>query len=93
MSYHVGGFAPGSTHRVKLHFAEVYFSAAGQRKFNVDINGSRKLTNFDIFAAAGAKNRAIVKTFDATTKSNGEIVIDFSAGSVDQPKISGITIE
>jgi hypothetical protein len=93
VSYHVGGFAPGSSHSVKLHFAEVYFSAAGQRKFHVDINGSRKLTNFDIFAAAGAANRAVVKAFDAAAKSDGEIVIDLKVGSVDQPKISGIVIE
>jgi malectin (di-glucose binding ER protein)/cellulase (glycosyl hydrolase family 5) len=93
MSYRVPGFDPGSSHSVTLHFAEIYFSAAGQRKFNVDINGSRKLTDFDIFATAGAKNRAIVKTFDVTAKSNGEIVIDLSAGSADQPKLSGIVIE
>jgi malectin (di-glucose binding ER protein)/cellulase (glycosyl hydrolase family 5) len=93
MSYHVPGFAPGSSHRVTLHFAEIYFSAAGQRKFHVNINGSRKLTDFDIFASAGANNRALAKTFDVTAKSNGEIVIDFEVGSVDQPKISGIVID
>jgi malectin (di-glucose binding ER protein)/cellulase (glycosyl hydrolase family 5) len=93
MSYRVGGFVPGSAHTVTLHFAEVYFTATGKRKFHVDINGTRKLTNFDIFAAAGAKNRAIAKSFDVTAKSNGEIVIDFRVGSVDQPKISGIVVD
>src|SRR5690606_2428980 len=33
MSYRVDGMAPSSKHKVHLHFAEVYFSAANKRKF------------------------------------------------------------
>ncbi len=32
---------------VRLHFAEKWFNAAGQRKFNVDINEKRELTELD----------------------------------------------
>jgi len=93
MTYRVRGMVANSAHKVRLHFAEVYFTAAGKRKFNVNINGTRVLTNFDIFAAAGAKNKAVMRSFDATANANGEIVIAFAAGSVDQPKIDAIVID
>jgi len=92
MTYRIPGLVAGSTHSVRLHFAEVYFTRAGQRKFNVSINGTRVLSEFDIFAAAGASNRAVARTFNATASASGEIVIDFSVGSVDQPKVSGIVV-
>ena len=60
-SYTVPGFVKNSTgHTVTLHFAELYFSAAQQRRFNVSINGVQVLTNFDIFAAAGNKKLTAV---------------------------------
>lgn len=93
MSYTVGGFAPGSQHSVKLHFAEVWLTSAGQRRFNVNINGQRVLTNYDIIAAAGAARRAKVETFTATANASGRIVIDFARGAADEPKISGIVVQ
>jgi hypothetical protein len=93
MTYRVGGLTPNSARRVKLHFAEVYFSAANQRKFHVNINGTRKLTDFDIFATAGAKNKAVMKSFDVSANASGEIVIEFKLGSKDQPKLDGLVIE
>jgi hypothetical protein len=90
--YRVNGYVPGSKHDIDLHFAETHFSGPGQRKFNVTISGKRRLKDFDIFAAAGAKNRAIVKTFRGTANSNGTLIIRFQVGSVDQPKIDGIVI-
>jgi hypothetical protein len=93
MRYTVDGFAPRSAHSVTLHFAEVVFNAARKRRFNVDINGSRVLTNFDIFSAAGAKNRAVTRQFNATADASGVITINFGVGAYDQPKVSGIAIE
>ena len=49
-------------------------------------------SNFDIVAAAGAENKAIEETFSTTTNSSGQVVIQFTLGAVDQPKISGITV-
>jgi hypothetical protein len=87
------GYAPGSTHTVTLYFAEIYWTAAGQRQFNVSINGTQVLTNFDIVATAGGENIAVQKTFTTTANSNGEIVINFTVGAADQPKVSGIAIQ
>ena len=90
-TYTIPGLTAGSQHTVLLHFAETYFTAAGKRQFNVAINGTTVLTNFDIYATAGA-NKALVEQFTATANSSGQIVIAFSNGNVDQPKSSGIEI-
>ena len=76
---------------VRLHFAELKFGPGG-RKFNVDINGKRRLRDFDIAAEAG-KDKALVKEFDGIEPdANGNIVVAFSRGSADQPKICGIQV-
>jgi len=83
----------GKVYTVILHFAENYWRDKGQRMFNVDINGERKLSDFDIFAAAGGRNRANVQVIQGIhADKNGDIVIRFIKGSADQPKVSGIEI-
>jgi hypothetical protein len=82
---------PNGTYNVTLKFAEIYWTSAGQRKFNVAINGSPVLTNFDIIAAVGAANAAIDKNF-VTVTTTGSITIQFTTGSADLPKISAIEI-
>ena len=91
-SYTFSSLTAGATYKVRLHFAEIYWTATGQRKFNVAINSTTVLSNFDIVAAAGGANKAIVKEFTATANSSGKIVISFAVGSADAPKISGIEI-
>jgi hypothetical protein len=46
-SYTIAGFTPGSSHTVRLHFAETFWTAAGKRRFNVSINGAQVLTDFE----------------------------------------------
>ena len=92
-TYTVPGFVAGSTHTVRLHFAELYFSAAGQREFDVAINGTPVLTNFDIVATAGSQYKANVQQFITTANSSGQIVISLSNGAVNQPEMSGIEIQ
>ncbi len=91
-SYTFTKLTAGASYTVRLHFAEIFWTAAGQRKFNVAINGTPVLTNFDIIAAAGAANKAIVQQFTATATSTGTIGISFTVGAADAPKISGIEI-
>jgi len=83
---------PNGAHNVTLKFAETYWTTTGQRIFNVSINGTQVLTNFDIVAAAGAPLTAIDKTFPVTV-SNGTVTIQFILGSIDYPKISAIQIQ
>ena len=91
-TYTIPGLTPGTTYNVNLHFAEIYWNGPGKREFNVLINGSTVLTNFDIFAAAGGEDIAIVKTYQATASSNGTITIQFTTGAADLPKVSGIEV-
>jgi hypothetical protein len=79
------------SYNVVLKFAEIYWTTAGQRVFNVSINGTPVLTNFDIIAAAGAPLTAIDKTFPVTV-TNNQVTIQFTSGSADLPKISAIQI-
>jgi Malectin domain len=90
-SYTLSGFAPSSAHTVRLHFAETYFSTTGSRTFNVSINGARVLTNFDIAAASGGKNVAVIKEFTQPASATGDYVITFSS-VVNQSLVSGIEV-
>ena len=86
---------PGVTYLVRLHFAEIYFTNPGERKFNVSVNGNRVLTDFDIVAEAGGANKAIVKEFliiAGSIQGIGAIRINFSQGAVQNPKVSGIEV-
>jgi hypothetical protein len=91
-TYMIPGFSPGSTHTVRLHFAETYFGAVGARVFNVTLNGAAVLTNFDIFKTAGAKNKANVQTFSSVADSSGSYVVVVTK-IVDNGLLSGIEIQ
>lgn len=91
-TYTLPNLTPGASYTVRLHFSENSFSSAGARMFNVTINKSQVLTNFDIFAAAGGEYKAIVREFPATADSLGNITIIFSNGSASIPKLSGLEI-
>jgi hypothetical protein len=90
-TYTIPGLTAGTQYTVLLHFAEFYWTAAGKRVFNVAINATPVLTNFDIYATVGA-NKALVEQFTATANSSGQIVIAYTNGTADQPKSSGIEI-
>ena len=95
-TYTLGGLITGHTYTVVLHFAELYFQAAGSRLFNVAINGVpvASLQNFDIFAAAGnARFTAVLKSVPNIAAVNGQIVVAFSRGALDQPMINGIEVQ
>jgi hypothetical protein len=90
-SYTIPNLTPVSAQTVTLYFAEIYFSSAGQRVFNVSINGTTVLSNFDVYAAAGGKDRAIARTFNTTANSSGQVVIQFTSVT-ENPKVSGLTV-
>ncbi len=90
-TYTIPGLAPGAQYTVLLHFAETYFAAAGERQFNVAINGTAVLTNLDVYGTVGI-DAALLETFTATANSSGQIVIAFTVGAENQPLIMGIEI-
>ena len=48
---------------VRLHFVELKDHGAGQRVFDVSIQGRKVLPDFDVFEQAGSVNRGIIKEF------------------------------
>jgi predicted alpha-1,2-mannosidase len=81
---------------LRLHFAEIFDSGAGERVEDVYVNGERRLSNFDVYAAAGGMNKAVVEDLKGVRPdANGKITIRIRAAhaSPDQnAKISGIEI-
>ena len=77
---------------VTLKFAELYWTEAGQRVFDVAINGSQVLGGFDIFAAAGSSYRAESRTFNGISPSSGKISIQFGPASTDNAQVCAIQI-
>jgi beta-glucanase (GH16 family) len=89
-TYTFSGLIAGATYKVRLHSAETYWTAVGQRRFNVRINGTQVLTNFDIIAAAGAANKAVINEFNAVA-TGGQITIQYVTVT-DNARASGIEI-
>jgi beta-glucanase (GH16 family) len=89
-TYTFTGLIAGATYKVRLHFAETYWTAVGQRRFNVSINSAQVLTNFDILATAGAPNKATIQEFN-TVASSGQIVVQYTTVT-DNARASGLEI-
>ncbi len=58
--------------------------------FNVAINGTPVLANFDIFAASGAEYKAVDEAF--AVKSTGKITITFTSASAGNPLVNAIQV-
>jgi chitinase len=83
---------PPGSYQVTLRFAEIYYTTAGKRLFNVAINGTTVLTAFDIVAAAGGAFLPVDRVFDNLAPNGGKITISFSTGGADLPKVSALQI-
>jgi hypothetical protein len=90
-TYGISQLTAGASYKVRLHFAEIYWDAVGQRVFHVRINGQQVLTNFDIVAAAGSKNKAVVREFTVTADAQGKLSLQFLS-VVNFAKVSGIEV-
>ncbi len=79
---------PGNYH-VRLLFAEIYYKQANRRLFDVKIEGTRVLDDFDIFSNAG-HDFALEKNFKVQV-NDGTLDITFLRVK-DSPKISAIEV-
>ena len=85
---------PNGTYETSLYNAETKWTAVGQRKFNVVIQGQSVLSNFDIFATAGGANKAIIMTF-TNIVAGGQLEIDFTGVATafeTNARVSGIRV-
>lgn len=75
---------------IKLYFVEPTAMEAGQRIFDVEIEGQPVLSNFDIFRETGGRNIALIKQFPHVRTGNElEIVLRSQVG---RPVIGGVEI-
>jgi hypothetical protein len=81
--------AKGTAITVKLYFASRCSCTPGSRLFHINIDGVRKVTNFDPNAAAGGNEIGIGRNFDVV--SDGSVNIDLIR-AVGHPNINGIEI-
>jgi hypothetical protein len=104
--YQAGRFAPAGQnsftydlpvpaagrYTLRLHFAEPSWRAAGQRVFHVEVNGTRMLTDYDVFAAAGNLNTAAVAELTVDVDAAGPIAVAFVRGPAGDPFVNGVEV-
>ena len=99
-----GGFtfsAPvdNGDYTVRLHFAETWFTGigsnpapgAGNRTFDVTLEGNLILDDYDVFVEAGGALTADIQEFNVTI-ADGNVSLDFIDNGANNPTISGIEI-
>ena len=74
---------------VNLFFDELFFTAAGSRVFDVEIEGNLVLEDFDTYAKYQSDTG--VESF-STTVTDNELNIEFLKGAVNNPHIAAIEI-
>jgi len=97
-SYIFSGLAIATPYMLRLHFAEIYWGAvggapggAGSRVFNVAVNGTPVLSNFDIYATAGGANIALERDINVTSSTTGTVTVAYTT-ITDNAKSSGIEL-
>jgi hypothetical protein len=69
---------PGNHYTVRLTFAEVYWTAPGQRLMDVLVNGALQLAGVDPFALAGGQFVPVTREFNVTA-TGASFVLGFQA--------------
>ncbi len=77
VTYTFPNLTSGTSYKVRLHFSENMLPIKGLRKFDVMINETKVLTNYDIYEDTGAMYQAVVKEYTTTANTTGQIVIKF----------------
>lgn len=76
--YQFDGLKAGAKYLVRLHMAETYFREPGKRVFHVDINGTRVMSDVDLVALTGGRDKALVREFRVGPKADGRIDVFFA---------------
>jgi hypothetical protein len=84
---------PAANYSVTLYFAELKDVRAGQRRFNVLLQGKPVLTEFDVREAADGIRRALTRKFNHVSVTQSLTIALQSAGSQLPPVLSAIAIE
>lgn len=98
-SYTFSGLTPNARYTLLMQFNELYWGAdassdnggIGSRVFNVSVNGTSALTNYDIYKEAGGANKAITEQVPATADTNGDVTVQFTAVT-DNAMVNGLQL-
>ncbi len=82
---------PNGNYQVKMYAAELFFTNAGQRIFNIAIENSLVKSNYDVFLEVG-HDSADIETFNNISVTDGTLNIDLN-GTLSDAIINGISIE
>ena len=89
----VSGTAKGAgegTYAVRLYFAEPNAVASGVNVFDVSLQGTQVLSDFDVVREANGVNKSVVEAFTGV-KAKSELLIQFTAKK-GQSLISGVEV-
>ena len=96
-TYVIPDLTAGDSYQVRLYFLDWQNTQTGQRVFNVDINGTAVLSNFDIVQAAGNAGGdgtyiGVEENFNETADANGDVTIAFLTGTAGVPMVNAIAV-
>lgn len=89
--FHFSAPVPNGDYTVFVEFSEPTATAAGQRTFDVRAERTLALDGYDVFAAAGGADAAVVETFDVTV-TDRELDLDFRGDGKSQAIVSAVVI-
>ncbi|MGL1902481.1 MAG: malectin, partial [Fibrobacterales bacterium] len=78
------------TYRLSLMFAETYYSNAGERLFNVEVEGTRFKTNLDLIEQVGKNSAYIIE--ENVIITDGELTIQLLNGTQGSPFINALKL-
>ncbi len=84
---------PNGTYTVRLHFAETYSDITydGPRVFDVKIQGTEVLKDWDVYKSTGGLNKAVVKEFKDINVADGMLKVEFVAKQ-QSPEINAVEV-
>jgi hypothetical protein len=96
-TYQIPDLSVGGEYQVRLYFLDWQNTQQGQRVFDVDINGTPVLENYDAVAAAGNAGGdgtwiGVEQDINETADANGDITIAFLPGSASVPEVNAIAV-
>ncbi len=81
---------PNGTYQVRLHLAEIYFTARDRRYMDIKIEGTPVLSSLDIYRLVG-HDAALIYNYGNIAVKDGRLDIEFSAMK-DKAKIAAIEV-
>ena len=74
LGYIFSNLTVGAKYKLRLHFADIFNITVGPRVFNIQVlHSSQVISNFDVAAAAGGANTAVIKEFTVVADNNGQV--------------------